>query len=218
MDTFTYWASIEGPALLWLVLIIYGTALWERYRGKPVHNAYLVGIGFLLVTLALDTILLMRRKSIGILRPWSLQNPDVVSWFMPILWYAFAILACISLAILYLGALAKTFVEDTKAQSDLNMVRKHNIRLSLMKLVFIWSLVGIIALFYTNEFMYEFLDVIKPSDLRDIFYLWGFIGVLLLLLILIVKGIARWQKGKNRPVSYSYLVGVVYLVLTISPV
>ncbi len=208
---FSFWALIEVMGLLYLVLIVKGIGLWEKSKNHSTHNAYLVGIMFLLYTLVMDTILLLARKS-GSIVAWDLTNWTHYSWYMPIFWFYIATLASAYMACLYLSPTYNFSIKDTRHNSGSNRgIFSTNPR----KVALLGILAGILALWLTIVALVGFISYRSPFTLIESINLWVFAGALVLSLFLIFNGTAKWEKSKNDSVRYAYLVSAIYLLLTI---
>ncbi len=208
---FSFWAFIEVIGLLYLVLIVKGIGLWEKSKNHSIHNAYLAGIVFLLYTQVMDTILLLARKS-GSIIAWDLMNWTHYSWYMPIFWFYTAILASAYMACLYLSPTHNFSIKDTRQNSGSDEIK---IPTDLRKVAFLGILAGIFALWLTIVALVGFISYPSPSIVIESLNMWISTGFLVFSFFLIFNGIATWEKSKNDSVRYVYLVGAIYLLLTI---
>ena len=195
---FLIWLFVNSLSILLVVLVVKGFIHWENSKNHPIGNAYLTGIVFLLPALYLYTILLLRRKEreFSVWHVWHLLDDwTSFTWYIPVLWFYIATIVCASLVSLYFSTITESLTENLK------------------RIVGVWGLAGFLGLS-----VIFILEILLESSfgllfLKDITYLWCCLGILILTLILIVKTVAHWGKLRNRPISYSYIVGIMYLVI-----
>jgi hypothetical protein len=225
---FSFFAFIEALYLLITGITVKGVSYWEKSRGHNHGNGYLIGVILLLISLVLDSMLLIRRKGRSI-KSWDLTHQEFYSWYMPIIWFFIAVIVCACLACLYLSIMADTPAEHTEPRADLGVVSFSNDRLNFKEKFEKWGMLEKVLLFYALVIIALIAIVVAvvviaiitalisffgTSFIREITYLWVFIGALVLSLILIMKGMIHWEKSKYRSVRYSYLAGATYLLIT----
>ncbi|MFX0208733.1 MAG: hypothetical protein ACFFDT_22315 [Candidatus Hodarchaeota archaeon] len=191
----SFWIFQVVLGLMLLIIAVKGIAFWEKSHNRQVNNAYLAGIMFLLLSLVPTIILLIRRKE-RVIHMWNFTDWTHYSWFMPIIWYYFAILTCTCLGLRYIQVNLVSIIRDSKSSFERRIEHKFLRRKST-----IWDLLGTLMFLCAILFLAFFISQMQRSAAFEYILLVVLLGVSVLLLIKISTWVIKGDSNNIQELS-----------------